>query len=243
MDALLNKLKDWKKIIYIALCIVFAFVLLCRFILDIDNDAGAITVIVDLLQNIFEGAILAAGLYGLLTGKDAFCRVAFALLLGSALYGLISGVLNWMWTFEYLDGARASVILYYVFSFITALVGTAFAVLVVLGWLLGKDDLKKYGGYCGVCWIGLTILMIIFTIVVVADDMMNWTNIIDSIYSVLFHTFVVILATSGVIAYEAVEAAAAPAAKKEAPAAKEEAPAAEPAAPAEEEKPAETTAE
>ena len=243
MDALLNKLKDWKKIIYIALCVVFAFVLLCSFILDIDNDAGAITVIVDLLQNIFVGAILAAGLYGLLTGKDAFCRVAFALLLGNALYGLISGVLNWMWTFEYLDGARASVILYYVFSFITALVGTAFAVLVVLGWLLGKDDLKKYGGYCGVCWIGLTILMIIFTIVVVADDMMNWTNIVDSIYSVLFRTFVVILATSGAIAYEAVEATAAPAAKEEAPAAKEEAKAEEPAAPAEEEKPAEATEE
>ena len=206
MDALLNKLKDWKKIIYIALCIVFAFVFLCNFILDIDNDAGAITVIVDLLQKIFEGAILAAGLYGLLTGKDAFCRIAFALMLGFALYSLIAGVLDWMWTFEYLDGARASVILYYVFSFITALVGTAFAVLIVAGWVLGRDDLKNYGGYCGVCWIGLTILMIIFTIVVVADDMMNWTNLIDSIYSVLFRTFVVILATSGALSY--VEAAA-----------------------------------
>ena len=83
MDTILDKLKGFKKIVYVALCCVFAFLLLCTFILDIDNKAGAITVIVDLVQYLFEGAILAAGLYGLLAGKDAFAKVAFALILGS----------------------------------------------------------------------------------------------------------------------------------------------------------------
>ena len=243
MDALLNKLKDWKKIIYFCVCGLFVFLLLVNFIQNVDNDAGAITVIVDLLQYVFEGAILAAGLYGLLTGKDAFCRVAFALLLGAGLYTLIAGVFNGMWAFEYFEYYRASQIIYYVFSFITGLFGTAFAVLVVLGWLLGRDDLKKIGGYLGVCYVGMLILMIIFSIVMVADKVANWTMIVNAIYSVFLRAFQVVLATTGILAFEECAACAAPAAKKEVPAAKEEAPAAEPAAPAEEEKPAETTAE
>ena len=236
METALNKLKEWKKIVYVALCVAFLVLTVIDFVSGVKNDAGFLSVFVGLMQNIFEGAILAAGLYGLLAGKDAFCRVAFALLLGSALYGLISGVLGVLPVFRNFDGARVGYILYYVFSFLTGLAGTAFAVLVVLGWILGRDDLKKIGGYCGLCYVAMSILMIVFTIVRVADkqDWLDWTNIIDSIYSVLFRTFVVILATSGVIAYEAVEAAAAPAAK-------EEAKAEEPAAPAEEEKPAEAT--
>ena len=215
MDLVLNKLKDWKKIIYCCLCGLFVFLLLCVFIQDIDNGVGAVTVIVDLLQYLFEGAILAAGLYGLLTGKDAFCKLAFALLLGSALYGLIAGVLGEMWAFEYFDGARASFILYYVFSFITGLFGTAFAVLVVLGWLLGRDDLKKIGAYLGVCYVGMSVLMIVFTIVMVADKRMNWISIVRSIYAVFRRAFVLILAASGVVAYEEVSA---PAKKTEEPA-------------------------
>lgn len=229
MDAVLNKLKDWKKVVYFCLCGLFAFLLLCTFILDIDNNVGAITVIVDLFQYVFEGAILAAGLYGILKGKDAFSRVAFALLLGTALYGLISGVLGGMWAFDYFDGARASFILYYVFSFITGLFGTAYAVLVVLGWMLGREDLKKYGGYLGVCYVGMSVLMIVFTIVMVADDRMNWVNIVSAIYTVFRRAFVLILATSGILAFEEVAAPVASAKEK----------AEEPA----EEKPAETTEE
>ena len=234
MDSVLNMLKGFKKIVYIALCCVFAFLLLCTFILNIDNDAGAITVIVDLLQYIFEGAILAAGLYGLLKGKDAFAKVAFALILGSALYGLISGVLGGMWAFEYFDGAPASFILYYVFQFITLLLGTAFAVLIVLGWMLGREDLKKYGGYLGVCYVAMSVLMIIFTIVMVADDRFNWTMIVQSVYAVLLRAFCLILATSGVLSYEECEAPAAAPAKKV-----EE----KPAEARTEEEPAETAAE
>ena len=234
MDMILNKLKEFKKIIYFVLCGLFAFLLLCTFILDVDNDAGAITVIVDLLQNLFEGAILAAGLYGLIAGKDAFAKVAFALMLGSGLYDLITGVLGGMWAFQYFDGARASWIIYYVFQFITLLFGTAFAVLVVLGWMLGRDDLKKYGSYCGVGYVGMTVLMVIFTIVMVADDQFNWTMIVSSIYSVFYRAFMLILATFGLLGYE--ECAAAPAAKK--PAEKAEKKPEEP-----EEKPAEPAAE
>lgn len=234
MDALLNKLKDWKKIIYFCVCGLFVFLLLVNFIQNVDNDAGAITVIVDLLQYVFEGAILAAGLYGLLTGKEAFCKVAFALLLGAGLYTLIAGVFNGMWAFEYFEYYRASQIIYYVFSFITGLFGTAFAVLVVLGWLLGRDDLKKIGGYLGVCYVGMLILMIIFSIVMVADKVANWTMIVNAIYSVFLRAFEVVLATTGILAFEECAACAAPAAKKEAPAK-------ETAAPAEEEKPAEAT--
>ena len=182
------------------------FLLLCGFIRNVDVGAGAITVIVDLLQYLFEGAILAAGLYGMLTGKDAFCKIAFALLLGTALYNLISGVLDGMWAFNYFEGARASFILYYIISFITGLFGTAFAVLVVLGWLLGRDDLKKIGGYLGVCYVGMSVLMIVFTIVMVADKRMNWTSIVSSVYAVFRRAFVLILAASGVIAYEEVSA-------------------------------------
>lgn len=225
MDALLNKLKDWKKIIYFCVCGLFVFLLLVNFIQNVDNDAGAITVIVDLLQYVFEGAILAAGLYGLLTGKEAFCKVAFALLLGAGLYALIAGVFNGMWAFQYFEYYRASQIIYYVFSFITGLFGTAFAVLVVLGWLLGRDDLKKIGSYLGVCYVGMLILMIIFSIVMVADKVANWTMIVNAIYSVFLRAFQVVLATTGILAFEE---CAAPAAK-------------EPAAPAEEEKPAEAT--
>ncbi len=206
MDLVLNKLKEWKKIIYCCLCGLFVFLLLCVFIQDIDNGSGAITVIVDLLQYLFEGAILAAGLYGMLTGKDAFCKIAFALLLGGALYGLISSVLDGMWAFEYFDGARASFVIYYVFSFITGLFGTAFAVLVVLGWLLGRDDLKKIGACLGVGYVGMSVLMIVFTIVMVADKRMNWISIVNSIYAVFRRAFVLILAASGVIAYEEVSA-------------------------------------
>ena len=230
MDTILDKLKGFKKIVYVALCCVFAFLLLCTFILDIDNKAGAITVIVDLVQYLFEGAILAAGLYGLLAGKDAFAKVAFALILGSCLYGLISGALGGMWAFEYFDGARASFILYYVFQFITVLFGTAFAVLVVLGWILGRDDLKKYGGYLGVGYVAMSVLMIVFSIVMVADDMANWTLIIQSIFAVLLRAFCLILATSGVLAFEECDAPVYTASEKE-PAEKpvEEQPAEEPA--------------
>ena len=230
MDFVLNMLKGFKKIVYIALCCVFAFLLLCNFILNIDNDAGAITVIVDLLQYIFEGAILAAGLYGLLKGKDAFAKVAFALILGSFLYGLITAVFGGMWAFDYFDGGRASFILYYVFQFITGLLGTAFAVLIVLGWILDRDDLKKYGGYLGVCYVAMSVLMIIFTIVMVADDQFNWTMIIQSVYAVLLRAFCLILATSGVLAYEECDAPVYTASEKE-PAEKpvEEQPAEEPA--------------
>ena len=202
MDAVLNKLRDFNKIIYFCVCGLFVFLLLCGFILNIDNNAGVITVIVDLLQDLFQAAILAAGLYGLLTGKDAFCRVAFALMLGSGLYSLIVNVFNGMWAFQYFDGARASYILYYVFLFITGLFGTAFAVLAVLGWMLGRDDLKKYGGYCGVGYVAMSVLMIVFTIVLVADDRANWTSIVSAIYSVFLRAFYVVLATFGVLGYE-----------------------------------------
>ena len=221
MDALLNKLKDWKKIIYFCVCGLFVFLLLVNFIQNVDNDAGAITVIVDLLQYAFEGAILAAGLYGLLTGKDVFCRVAFALLLGAGLYTLIEGVFNGMWAFEYFEYYRASQIIYYVFSFITGLFGTAFAVLVVLGWLLGRDDLKKIGGYLGVCYVGMLILMIVFSIVMVADKVANWTMIVNAIYSVFLRAFQLILATTGILTFAECDAPA----KKTAEAKTEEGPA------------------
>ncbi len=221
MDALLNKLKDWKKIIYFCVCGLFVFLLLVNFIQNVDNDAGAITVIVDLLQYAFEGAILAAGLYGLLTGKDVFCRVAFALLLGAGLYTLIAGVFNGMWAFEYFEYYRASQIIYYVFSFITGLFGTAFAVLVVLGWLLGRDDLKKIGGYLGVCYVGMLILMIVFSIVMVADKVANWTMIVNAIYSVFLRAFQLILATTGILTFAECDAPA----KKTAEAKTEEGPA------------------
>ena len=214
MDLVLNKLKDWKKIIYFCLCGLFVFLLLCGFIRNVDVGAGAITVIVDLLQYLFKGAILAAGLYGMLTGKDAFCKIAFALLLGTALYNLISGVLDGMWAFNYFEGARASFILYYIISFITGLFGTAFAVLVVLGWLLGRDDLKKIGAYLGVGYVGMSVLMIVFTIVMVADDRMNWVNIVSAIYTVFRRAFVLILATSGILAFEEVAAPVASAKEK-----------------------------
>ena len=214
MDAVLNKLKDWKKIIYFCLCGLFVFLLLCTFILDVDNNAGAVNVIVHLVQYLFEGAILAAGLYGLIKGKDAFTKVAFALLLGTVLYGLISGVLNGMGAFQYFKNAPASYVLYYVFLFITGLFGTAFAVLVVLSWILGREDLKKYGGCLGVCYVGMSILMIIFTIVMVADKKMNWVSIVNAIYTVFRRAFVLILATSGILAFEEVSAPAAPAKEK-----------------------------
>lgn len=221
MDTLLNKLKDWKKIIYFCVCGLFVFLLLVNFIQNVDNGAGAITVIVDLLQYAFEGAILAAGLYGLLTGKDVFCRVAFALLLGAGLYTLIAGVFNGMWAFEYFEYYRASQIIYYVFSFITGLFGTAFAVLVVLGWLLGRDDLKKIGGYLGVCYVGMLILMIVFSIVMVADKVANWTMIVNAIYSVFLRAFQLVLATTGILAFAECDAPA----KKNAEAKTEESPA------------------
>ena len=219
MDAVLNKLREFKKIIYFCVCGIFAFLILCNFILNIDNNAGAITVIVDLLQDLFQAAILAAGLYGLLAGKDAFAKVAFALLLGTGLYNLVVGIFNGMWAFEYFDNAPASYILYYIFLFITGLFGTAFAVLVVLGWMLGRDDLKKYGGYCGVCYVGMSVLMIVFTIVLVADKRANWTSIVNSIYSVFLRAFYVVLATFGILGYEETAAPVA-AAKAEEPAEK-----------------------
>ena len=227
MDAVLNKLKEFKKIIYFCVCGLFAFLLLCNFILNIDNDAGAITVIVDLLQDLFQAAILAAGLYGLLTGKDAFAKVAFALMLGSGLYSLIVNVFNGMWAFQYFDGARASYILYYVFLFITGLFGTAFAVLTVLGWILGRDDLRKYGAYCGVCYVGMSVLMIVFTIVLVADKRANWTSIVNAIYAVFIRAFYVVLAAFGTLAYEETGApvSAAPATEDKAEAPAEENPA------------------
>lgn len=231
MDIILNKLKEFKKIIYFSVCGLFVFLLLCTFISDVDNKAGAITVIVDLFQSLFEGAIFAAGLYGILKGKDAFCKVAFALILGMGLYGLIAGVLNGMWAFDVFDGAPASFVLYYVFLFITGLCGTAFAVLAVLGWMLGRDDLKKYGGYLGVCYVAMSVLMIVFTIVMVADDQFDWISIVRAIYNVLLRAFLVVLATFGILGYE--ETASPVAEKKEA-----EKPAEEPA-----EKPAEAPAE
>ena len=215
MDAILNKLKEFKKIIYFCVCGLFVFLLLCGFILNIDNNAGVITVIVDLLQDLFQAAILAAGLYGLLTGKDAFCRVAFALMLGSGLYSLIVNVFNGMWAFEYFDGAGASYILYYVFLFITGLFGTAFAVLVVLGWMLGRDNLRKVGGYCGVGYVAMSVLMIVFTIVRVADDRANWTSIVNAIYAVFLRAFYVALTASGTLAYEETAAPVAAAPVKE----------------------------
>ena len=216
MDAVLNKLKEFKKIIYFCVCGLFVFLLLCDFILNVDNKVGAATVIADLFQDLFHGALLAAGLYGLLKGKDAFCRVAFALLLGSGLYNLVVGVFNGMWAFQYFNGAPASYVLYYVFLFITGLFGTAFAVLVVLGWMLGREDLRKYGGYCGIGYVAMSVLMIVFSIVLVADDRAAWTTIINAIYAVFLRAFYVVLATSGTLAYEETEApvAASPAEKE-----------------------------
>ena len=235
MDTILSKLKDFKKIIYVTLCALFVFMFLCTFIQDLDNDAGAVTVIVDLFQYVFEGAIFAAGLYGLLKGKKSFCTVAFALILGSSLYGLVSNVFNGMWAFQNFDNATASYILYYVFLFITGLFGTAFAVLAILGWMLGREDLKKYSGLLGVFFLCMSVLMIVFTIVMVADDRFGWTSIVQSIFSVLLRAFILILAQEGELAY--VEGEAAPEAKEEkAEEPKEEAPAEEPKA---EEAPAE----
>ena len=245
MDTILSKLKDFKKIIYVVLCALFVFMFLCAFIQDIDNDAGASTVIVHLFQYVFEGAIFAAGLYGLLKGKGKFCTVAFALILGSSLYGLVSSVLNGMQAFRYFDGAPASYILYYVFLFITGLFGTAFAVLAVLGWMLGKEDFKKYSGLLGVIYVCMSVLMIIFTIVMVADDRFDWTMIVSAIFAVLFRAFVLILTQEGELAYVEGEAAPAKEEKKAKEEPKEEAPAEEPKeeAPAEEPKAEEAPAE
>lgn len=201
METALNKLKEWKKIVYVALCVAFLVLTVIDFVSGVKNDAGFLSVFVGLMQNLFEGAILAAGLYGLLAGKEAFCKVAFALLLGAGLYTLIAGVLGMLPVFRYFDGARVGYILYYVFSFITGLAGTAFAVLIVLGWILGRDDLKKIGGYCGVCYVGMSILMIVFSIVMVADKVANWTMIVNAIYSVFLRAFQVVLATTGILAF------------------------------------------
>ena len=37
MDAVLNKFKEFKKIIYFCVCGFFVFLLLCDFILNVDN--------------------------------------------------------------------------------------------------------------------------------------------------------------------------------------------------------------
>ena len=145
--------------------------------------------------------------------------MAFALLLGNGLYNLVVGVFNGMWAFQYFNGAPASYVLYYVFLFITGLFGTAFAVLVVLGWMLGREDLRKYGGYCGIGYVAMSVLMIVFTIVLVADKRANWTSIVSAIYSVFLRTFYVVLATFGVLGYEETAAPVA-AAKAEEPAEK-----------------------
>ena len=134
-----------------------------------------------------------------------------------------------MQVFDYFDYYGTTAILYYVFSFLTDAAGTAFAVFAVLTWLIGRDALRKVAGIVGLVWIGMTCLMIIFSIVVVADGW-RWTLIVESLYDVARSAFVVILATTGVIGYTEIEA------KK----------AEKPAAPAEkkaEEQPAETAAD
>ena len=137
--------------------------------------------------------------------KEKLSSLAFALILGTAVYGLIAGFFSGMQVFDYFDYYGTSLILYYVFSFLTDAAGTAFAVFAVLFWLIGRNALKKVAGIVGLVWIGMTCLMIIFTIVVVVDGW-RWTGIIESLYDVARNTFVVVLAITGVIGYTEIEA-------------------------------------
>ena len=229
MDTVLNKLNGFKKIIYFVLCGLYALLYFCTFIYYVTNDAGIGNTFAQLTTGFGVCAILTLGLLGIILNKEKLSSLAFALILGTAIYGLIAGFFSGMQVFDYFDYYGTTAILYYVFAFLTDAVGTAFAVFAVLTWLIGREALRKVTGIIGIVWIGMTCLMIIFTIIVVADGW-GWTNIIEAFYDVARNTFVVVLATTGVIGYTEIEA------KK----------AEKPAAPAEkkaEEQPAETAAD
>ena len=233
MDSVLNMLKGFKKIIYFVLCGLYALLYFCTFIYYVTNDAGVGNTFAQLTTGLGVCAILGLGLIGILTKKEKFSSLAFALILGSAVYALIAGFFSGLQTFDAFKYYDTSLILYYVFGFLTDAVGTAFAVFVVLTWLLGRDVLRKVAGVLGIVWIGMTCLMIIFSIIVVIEGW-GWTLIIRSLYDVAWSAFVVILATSGVLSYEECEAPAAAPAKEV-----EE----KPAEAKTEEEPAETAAE
>ena len=205
MDSVLNMLKGFKKIIYFVLCGLYALLYFCTFIYNVTNDAGVGNTFAQLTTGLGVCAILGLGLIGILTKKEKFSSLAFALILGSAVYALIAGFFSGLQTFDGFRYYETSLILYYVFGFLTDAVGTAFAVFVVLTWLLGRDVLRKVAGVLGIVWIGMTCLMIIFSIIMVIEGW-GWTLIIRSLYDVAWSAFVVILATSGVLAYEECDA-------------------------------------
>ncbi len=205
MDTVLNKLNGFKKIIYFVLCGLYVLLYFCTFIYSVTNDAGIGNTFAQLTTGFGVCAILTLGLVGIIANKEKLASLAFALILGSAVYGLIAGFFSGMQVFDYFDYYGTTSILYYVFAFLTDAVGTAFAVFAVLSWLLGRDAFRKVVGIIGIVWIGMTTLMIIFTIIRVADGW-GWTHIIDSFYEVARSAFVVILAITGVIGYTEIEA-------------------------------------
>ena len=217
MDAILNKLKEFKKIIYFTLCGLYALLFLCTFIYYVTNNAGVGNTFAQLGGGLGVCAILLIGLIGYVAKKPDFCAVAFALLLGSGIYNLITGFLSGLQQFDLFKyyNDKTGLIIYYVVLFLTALVGTAFAVFAVLDRLTGRDVFRNLSGIVGIAWVGMTALTIIFSIVAVADGG-GWIMIVQSFYNVVRSAFLVVLATSGILAYEETEApvAASPAEKE-----------------------------
>ena len=226
MDAILNKLKEFKKIVFFILFGMCALYYFCAFIYNITNDAGVGSIFAQLAQGFAVCAILAIGLIGYLMKKEKFCELAFALILGGGVYNLIVGFLSNLQQFDLFKYYSTSLILYYVFLFLTSLVGTAFAACLVLNWLIGRDALRNIVAIIGIAWIGMTALMIIFSIVVVADGA-GWIRIVAAFYDLAEGVFLVVLAITGTLAYEetAAPVAAAPAKEDKAEAPAEETPA------------------
>ena len=202
MEIVLEKLNGFKKIIFFALCGLYVLLYFCKFINYVTVSASVWHVLAQLTTGFGVCAILALGLIGVLLKKEKLCMISFALLLGSAIYGLIAGFFSGLQNFYYFqfNYYKASMVAYDIFEFLTGAVGTVFAVFAVLNWLLGRDALRKVAGIFGIVWIGMTSLMIIFTIIVVADGEM-WYMIVSALYNVARSAFVVILATAGILLY------------------------------------------
>lgn len=226
MNTVLNEFKNRKKAIFVCLFCLFAILFICTTARNISDyadaksryeetvrvlptyedrmnvDTALSNLIVNLLKNVCRAAVFALGLFGLLSGKDAFSKVAFVLLLCGGFYAQIVAASTVIGQFPIFRMLRDDLIGYYLVSLASAIDALVFAALAVLNWILDQKPLQLLTLIFGFIWIGSTAVKTVWAIVLTVHGVDYWLFIVESLYVAAFAVFAVAFALTGRSGYE-----------------------------------------
>ena len=227
MNTLLDGFKNRKKTIFVCLFCLFAIPFICTTARNISDysdaksryeetvrvmpayenrmnvDTALSNLIFNLLKNVCRAAVFALGLFGLLSGKDAFSKVAIVLLLCGGFYAQIVGAASTaIGQFPLFRMLSDDLICYYLVSLASAIDALVFAALAVLNWILDQKPLQLLTLIFGFIWIGSTAVKTVWAIVLTVHGVDYWLLIVESLYVVAFAVFAVAFALTGRSGYE-----------------------------------------